>query len=81
MHSVAHVVLEPLFAGTGESESGLSTVKRLSQGSPLKCGNLETCGRCLRSAVGSQPVMTEWVIRGLLRAATHSYIVLWNDVK
>ena len=74
VHSVAHVVLSLSLAspaGTGESESRLSTVKRLSQGSPLKCGNLETCGRCLRSAVGSQPVMTEWVIRGLLRAATY----------
>ena len=80
VHSVAHVVLEPLFVGTGriclsiELENWcptLTTVKRPSQGSPLKCGNLETCGRCLRSAVGSQPVMTEWVIRGLLRAATY----------
>ena len=82
VHSVAHVVLSLSLAspaGTGESVSRwnsrtgvrLSAVKRLSQGSPLKCGNLETCGRCLRSAVGSQPVMTEWVIRGLLRAATY----------
>ena len=64
VHSVAHVVLSLSLAspaGTGESVSRwnsrtgvrLSAVKRLSQGSPLKCGNLETCGRCLRPAIGS----------------------------
>ena len=51
MHSVAHVVLEPLFVGTGriglsiELENWcptLTTVKRPSQGSPTEVG--ETLG-------------------------------------
>ena len=65
MHSVVHVVLEPLFAGTGESVSRLNSrtgVRTLCSqeaftGVTIKGGDLETGGDATFQPV--PPVMTE----------------------